>query len=99
MEPLDLSNTAHALKARDEFEEKVHALPDGTSLTTQNAFCHILEVLDRRVSEAFADDTADRNARDTALLVRPGCRHNLSGPSWLRRMLRKEGLYSGLPAE
>lgn len=96
MKELNLTATAHALKARDEFEEKVDALPDDASDVERAAFLHVLDRLSRIVSESFADDTADRNARDVALLTVPGRRNALGGPSWLRHLLHKQGLYSGL---
>jgi hypothetical protein len=41
-----------------------------------------VEAADRAVREAFADDTADRNPRQNALLVGPGS-------PWLRRLLER----------
>ena len=93
MKDLDLAATAHALKAHDEWEEKVDALPDDTPDIECGVFLHILGTLSRFVSERFAEDTSDRNHPEIALLTIPGRRN---APSWICHLLHKQGLYSGL---
>lgn len=91
---LSLARTKAALEAYDRADAAYQkAVDDGKSKPTAEEARAYNELTDKllaeveraaeKVGEAFADDTADRNSRSTALLTRPS--------SWLRQMVEKYG--------
>lgn len=74
---LDLTHTRAAVA---RYDAHVEAEPAEMSDAQSDAFHARKTVLAWEVGQAFADDTADRNPRDSAALVRP------TDP-WLRRLL------------
>jgi hypothetical protein len=85
LKPLNLARTRDALSAFDEarraFDAKLDLSDEGFSQSC--ALLASLEKAEKAVGIAFAEDTADRNAFDTASLVRPGL--------WLRALVEKYG--------
>jgi hypothetical protein len=89
MKPLDLTRTAAAVEAYDCFDESLTPVVMAEkSARDQLAALDELEELAKAVGEAFADDTSDRNAQDTARLTRPNDIH-------LRKLL-KEHAWTGI---
>jgi hypothetical protein len=77
---LDLGRTAAALRRRDAQRVRFDAVPPSDTVRF-DAESELLDELEVKVGDAFAEDTCDRNARDTARLMRAG--------DWLRRMCLK----------
>jgi hypothetical protein len=91
---LSLARTRSALEAYDASERAYQAAVDaGPAGKTDRDYLeynrktdellNAVELAGQKVGEAFADDTADRNARHTALLMRP-C-------EWLRKLVQEHG--------
>jgi hypothetical protein len=80
-ETLNLQKTAEALRLHDECRSLVMHLPASAPISEVTRLNAELDQLAEKVGEAFADDTADRNPRDTALLTRPD--------QWLRELCAK----------
>ena len=80
-ETLNLQKTAEALRLYDECRSLVLHLPASAPVSEITRLNAELDRLAEKVGEAFADDTADRNPRDTALLTRPD--------QWLRDLCAK----------
>lgn len=93
MPDLDLSKTAAALEAFDKFEANFDTrLMVACDNVEVDALLAEYRNEERRVAEAYADDTADRNSRDRVLeLIRPGPREPGAGaePSLVRKMVQR----------
>lgn len=87
---LSLARTKIAVDAYDAadraYQAAVDAGPSGTTKEDDREYnrktdelLKAIDVAGQKVGEAFADDTADRNSRGTAMLVRPD--------AWLRRQI------------
>lgn len=79
--PLNLQKTAEAIRKYDECRARFDACPIGE---LNDDIYKELILCEDQVSECFANDTADRNPRDTALLIGPG--------PWLRELCAKYGV-------
>jgi len=75
---MNLSKTAVAVQEYDKVNAGYCVAGDKTLEDVEKAL--------QKVKEAFADDTADTNCRDNAMLVSPD-----GGNGWLRRLLVLEG--------
>ena len=81
---LHLAKTKAALAAYDQLRKDNEPKWDVARTSAEVDQLHAIEEAAlRRVKEAFAEETADRNPRDAALLVQPD--------DWLRRMVAKYG--------
>lgn len=79
-----LTRTKAALAAYDElYADFIDAVGELNNAETNRRF-DLVMAAERRVREAFADDTADVNQRRNALLINPD-------GEWLRRMIQKHG--------
>lgn len=92
MKALDLTRTAAALKAYDEAYEAFRTGPVTVTLEEMSAAVELLDSLGAAVGEAYAADTADRNASFLARLIRPGNPNPPGGEadwSFIRRMVKQ----------
>jgi hypothetical protein len=98
MAPLDLTKVAEALEAydekRDEFSRCCLEWAWKDCASKEDA----VNALGQKVKEAFAEATKDRNSHENAMLINLGRKESHS-PTWIRRMLQRDGLYSGIREE
>lgn len=100
MNKIDLTEVAERVKDLDVFERTFMTPEKMSKASIGKAYglMALYEKLNRQVGIAFAEATRDRNNFDTAKLVRAGSKYHYES-TWLRKMLQKDGLYSGLGEE
>jgi hypothetical protein len=92
----DLSRTAAALDVYDRAAEEFNAGVGKSNLAEAHRLMDAVEAAGKRVAEAFADDTADRNSRDNALLMTPTPKrshpdNNCTVRRWVRQFQERGG--------
>lgn len=79
-----LTRTKLALDAyNDLYASFIDAVGELSNAEVERRYKALL-IAERKVKEAFADDTADVNQRSNALLINPAS-------EWLKRMVEKHG--------
>lgn len=94
----DLSRTAAALEEYDRVDAVFQAQVGKADQERSQNLMNAVNAAGRQVAEAFADDTADRNARNSALLMRPTPkRSSPENDCTVRKWVRKFQVRAGRP--